>query len=98
MNRRKRYDLVLAVYLTGRGFTYVLFEGPMTPLVWRIARRNGGGKNTRCLRAIIAVIMRLQPDVLVLQDTSWTGTPRSQRIMDLNRSIFTSVQDFGIPV
>src|SRR4051812_8541081 len=94
----KRYALVLAVYLTNRGFAFILFEGPLSPIDWGIARRDGKDKNSRCLKLVAALFLRYGPDVLVLQDTSPMGIRRSQRIADLNLSISELAEQPGIPV
>ncbi len=98
MNMLKRYELVLAIYLTRRGFAFVLFEGSLSPVDWGTTRRDGYAKNDSCLKVVTVLIRRYQPDVLVLQDTSWTGTHRSKRITNLNAAIFELAEGLGIPV
>jgi Holliday junction resolvasome RuvABC endonuclease subunit len=98
VNMLKRNELVLAIYLNRRGFAFVLFEAPLSPVDWGIARRDGDRRNAHCLKAIAALIRRYRPDVLVLQDTSWTGTRRSPRITNLNAAIFELAERDGIPV
>src|ERR1700681_1503587 len=94
----KRYELVLAIYLTRRGFAFVLFEGSLSPLDWGTTRRYGPEKNDHCLKIAGALFSRYHPEVLVLQDTSWTGTQRSQRITNLNAAPFESAEQQGLPV
>jgi hypothetical protein len=94
----KRYELVLAIYLTRRGFAFVLFEGSLSPVDWGITRRDGLGKNDRCLTVISALLRRYRPDVLILQDMSWTGTHRPRRITDLNSATFELAERHGIAV
>jgi Holliday junction resolvasome RuvABC endonuclease subunit len=94
----KRYALVLAIYPTNRGFAYVVFEGHLSPIDRGIARRDGHDKNSRCLKLIAALCLRYEPDVLVLQDTSPTGTQRSLRIANLNIAIHELAESPGIPV
>src|ERR1700730_4823174 len=96
--KRLRYNLALAVYLTAHGFAFTLLEGPLAPVDWGIVRRDGSEKNQRCLTAVSALLRRYRPDVLILQDTSWTGTPRPQRITNLNAAIFKTAEDFAISV
>lgn len=98
MNILKRYALVLAIYPTVRGFAYVLFEGPVSPVDWGVARRDGPEKNSRCLKLIAALFLRHEPDVLVLQDTSPTGTRRSARVARLNQAIAELASRPGIAV
>ena len=94
----KRYELVLAIYLTRRGFAFVVFEGPLSPVDWGITRRDGLEKNDRCLKVISTLLQRYRPDVLVLQDTSWTGTHRPQRITNLNSATFELAERQSIAV
>jgi len=98
MTERQRYELVLAIYLTRRGLAFVLFEGSFSPLDWGSRRRDGSEKNSYCLKAARTLFHRYRPDVVVLQDTSWTGTVRSRRIMNLNVAIFEAAEQQGLPV
>jgi hypothetical protein len=98
MNIARRYEFVLAIYPTRRGFAYALFEGSLSPVDWGIARRSGERKNERCLRMIAALFLRYEPDVLILQDTSPTGTLRSKRVQNLNSAIGEMAERNGIPV
>jgi len=98
MTTPKRYELVLAIYLTKRGLGFVLFEGSLSPVDWGSTRRSGDEKSNHCLTLGAKLMRRYQPDVLVLQDTSWTGTRRSPRITDINASMFEVAEGLGIPV
>jgi hypothetical protein len=98
MNALKRYAFVLAIYLTSRGFAYVAFEGPLSPIDWGVARKDGEGKNGYCLKLAAALFLRYGPDVLVLQDTSPAGTRRSPRIVALNVAISELAERPGILV
>jgi len=86
MISRKRYDLVLAIYLQSRGFAYVVFEGWLAPVDWGVYDARGAEKNARCLDRIDSTLALHTPDVLVLQDMSETGTRRARRIRELNRN------------
>jgi|SRR5665213_489016 len=98
MKAHARYNLVLAVYPSARGFAFVIFEGPFSPVDWSTREIRGRHKNQRCLLGIAAVLERYQPDVLVLQDMSPSGTPRAYRMRELNASIAELAEDRGIPV
>lgn len=97
MNRR-RYELVLAIYLTTRGLAFTLFEGPFSPVDWGTTDMRGLLKNRKCRKAAQALLTRYRPDVLVLQDMSENGTRRTQRIRRLNAAIEGLGEDFGVPV
>ena len=94
---RRRYETVLAIYLTRRGVAFVLFQGPHSPVDWGHACRESAAKNGHCLKKVRVLLSR-QPDVLVLQDTSWTGTRRSRRVRRLNEAIFEIAEEHPFPV
>lgn len=93
---RRRYDLVLAIFLTSRGFSYCLFEGPNSPVDWGIVEKRGGLKNHRCLRAIRQLIPRCGPDRIVIEDTR-NATHRTKRILRLNQSLLEVLAAAGVP-
>ncbi len=97
MNRR-RYELVLSIYLTTRGFAFTLFEGPLSPVDWGTTDMRGLLKNRRCERAVQALLVRYRPDVLVLQDMSENGTRRVSRIRRLNNAIAELEENLGVPI
>ncbi len=98
MKAHSRYNLVLAVYPSARGFAFVIFEGPFSPLDWSAREIRGRHKNQRCLVSVAALLERYQPDVLVLQDMSPTGTRRAFRMKELNAGIGELAEERGIPV
>lgn len=98
MNRYRRYELVLAVYLNTRGFAFVVFEGPLSPVDWGVKEIRGRRKNTRCLSALRRIFNQYEPAVLVLQDTSPEGTRRARRIEALNAAIFELAKRHTMPV
>jgi hypothetical protein len=98
MKTRKRYNLVLAIYPSTRGFAFVVFEGPLSPVDWSAREVRGQNKNQRCLVGIAAVLERYQPDALVLQDMSLTGTRRAHRLRELNACIGELADERGIPM
>ena len=96
MNARS-HVLVLAVYLSTRGFAFVLFESPLSPIDWAVKDiRRTGRKHDRCLFSIAELVDRYQPSLLVLQDTSATGTRRVRRIRTLNSAIIELAENAGI--
>jgi hypothetical protein len=98
MNRARRYRLVIAIYLNGRGFAFVLFEGGLAPVDWGVVEVRGKGRRSRTLLRVSALLARYTPDVLVLQDTSRSGARRTHRIRHLNDAVAESAEDFGVPV
>jgi len=98
MNGMRRYTLVLSVYVSTRGVAFVLSESSLSPVDWGVKEARGRGKNRRCLANIVAILDRYQPDILVLQDTSPTGTRRARRVTKLNADIAELGESRGIPV
>lgn len=98
MNLRQRYDLVLSVSLTIRGFAYILFEGPHTPVDWGIHDARGQKKNANCLAKIAAHIERFRPDLLVLENVEHQSSHRSARVRALSHDLYIFAEDYGVPV
>lgn len=98
MNTRQRYDLILSIYLTIRGYAYVLAEGPLNPVDWSTSEARGPEKNTKCLKSIEALVKRYRPDILILENASHKSSWRSLRVQKLNSDICVFAQDYGIPV
>src|SRR5262245_4960884 len=97
MTLLRRHVFVLAIYLSTRGFAFVLFEGALSPVDWAVKEERGRQKNRKCLDVIRDLLDRYLPGVLVLQDTSPKGTRRARRIRRLNASIFELAEVLGIP-
>jgi len=98
MTSRKRYDLVLAVYPNTRGFAFVLFEGPLSPVDWGVIEVRGKDRMRQCLRRIGSIFGQYAPDALILQNMSEGGTRRARRIRGLNEAIEVLAGTQDIPV
>ena len=98
MIRLRRYALVLSVYFNTRGFAFILFESSLAPFDWGIREVRGLGKRRRCLASVVRILDRYRPDVLVIQDTSPSGTRRAWRIAKVNSIVAEMAEDRGIPV
>jgi hypothetical protein len=92
------HGLVLAIYLSARGFAFVLFEGHQGPVDWGMKQARREHKNERCLAAIGHLINRYRPGVVVLQDMSLHGTRRAIRIRRLNLGIMRLAHNTGAEV
>jgi hypothetical protein len=97
MNDRKRHDMVLAVYPNTRGFAFVVFEGQLSPVDWGIKIIRGQRKQSQCLRHIEKLLIRYEPDAVILQDMSAAGTPRAPRIQKLNSAVEELCERIGLP-
>ena len=70
----------------------------MSVVDWGLREIRCREKNQRCLIAVAALLERYQPDVLVLQDMSATGTRRSLRLRELNAGIEEIAAEYGFAV
>ena len=77
MTSRRRPKLVLAIYFQTKGFGFVLLQHWASPVDWGTPEIVGPDRATRCLKRVDALLRLHTPDVLVLQDTSKTGTRRA---------------------
>ena len=98
MNTTQRYDLFLSIYLSTRGFAFILAEGAQNPVDWGITEVRGSEKNRNCMRMIDVLVRRYRPDVLILEDTGHRSSWRSRRVQQLNAEICVFAQEYGIPV
>ena len=98
MTSGKRPKLVLAIYFQTTGFGFVLLEHWSSPVDWGTPELQGRDRATRCLKHIDALLALHTPDVLVIQDTSKTGTRRAPRIRALNRQTLQLAKRRGVPV
>jgi hypothetical protein len=98
MRPAQHHKLVLSIYLSARGFAFVLFEGPLAPYDWGIHEVRGRSRNARCIRLVERVLERYEPDALVIQDTSASGTRRAPRIQKLNLAIGEIADAWGVPI
>jgi hypothetical protein len=98
MTSRRRAKLVLAIYFQTKGFGYVLLQHWLSPVDWGSPEVQGRDRETRCLKRIDALLSLHAPDVVVLQDTSKTGTRRAPHIRALNRRTLELAKRRDIPV
>src|SRR5260370_41591869 len=84
MNQTSTQFRSLAVSLSSRGFGYAVMEGNKR-LIQYGKKVFEDDKNARSLAHLGKIIVRNQPDVLVLQDVNATGTRRAPRIKGLHR-------------
>ncbi len=66
----RQYDLVVAFYPHARGFAYVVFEGPLSPVDWGMSDVPVRVKARRCLRRLSLLLDRYRPDVLLIREVS----------------------------
>jgi hypothetical protein len=86
MNKISKQFRILGISLSSPGFGYAAIEGENTLIDYGNKVFNDN-KNARSLAGIERVIVRNQPDVLVLQDVNAKGTHRAPRIKELHRNV-----------
>ena len=95
---RKRNMLTLAMYLNSRGFSFVLFEGTLSPYDWGMFECRGARKDASCLRKMTELLGLYDIDVLVIQHTGPDGTRRALRLSMLNTALEAAAREHGVPV
>lgn len=88
-------ERVLGFHPTSRGFGWVLFEGPFTPIDWGLVSA-GIDKNASCLRRLERLLDRFAPEALVLEAYDHATTRRARRIADLCRAVRRAADDRGV--
>lgn len=93
----------LAIFPSGSGFGWMLFDGPLAPVDWDISRvaereRSEEDKNARCVEKIERILAKYRPATLVLEEFENGETRRAQRIRQLCRSIISLAAVNAIPV
>lgn len=90
-----RYDLVLALFPNARGFAYVGFEGPLSPIDWGVSDAYGRNRATTALRSIRRIFQSLPPDVLVLRGFDDAVLKDNRRLQTLMKSIEELASESG---
>jgi len=98
MNLRQRYDLVLSISLTTRGFAHIVFEGPHTPVDWSVYEARGPKKNDKCIQKLTALLKHFRPDVLIMENVMHPSSHRSGRVRHLSLALCSYADSFGVPV
>src|SRR5947209_2069896 len=96
-DRNDREQLILAIYLTTRGFGFVVFEGRQRTIDWGVKDARGD-KNRKVLAKIEELLSWYRPDMLVLENAYGTGSRRAARIRQLHLQIVELSQTRKIPV
>jgi hypothetical protein len=65
--KAERDDLVLAFYPHARGFSYVVFEGPLSLIDWGMSDIPAKRKTSRCLRRLSVLLDEYRPDAVVIR-------------------------------
>jgi len=80
MKGRNNSELLsLAIYLTTRGFGFVVFEGRQRTIDWGV-KDVRGDKNRKVLAKIEKLMSWYRPELLILENAHGTGSRRVERI------------------
>ena len=96
-NKKDRERLILAIYLTTRGFGFVVFEGRERTIDWGV-KDVRGDKNRKVLAKIEELIAWYKPEVLVLENAHGTTSRRAARIRQLQLQVVELAKIRRIPV
>lgn len=91
-------ELVLAIYATSKGFSFVLFEGPGSPFDWGVREIGNPSRNAKCLEGIRKILDQHQPEVIVIEDTADRLSRRTARIRRLYQTIAHLGMSSGLEV
>jgi len=89
--------LVLAVQPNGHGMGWMTFANPQTPYRWGLVRAPRD-KNATCMRRFEELLVRFEPNTLILEAFENSTPTRSARVIRLCRSMATLAADRGIEV
>lgn len=98
MTPRPKKELVLAIFLPARGFSFVLLEAPLSAIDWGTREIRGTGRHERCLDTVCRLVEKYQPDVVVIEEWRARHSTRTERIRRLYRAIETRARKSGITV
>lgn len=98
MTARQYDELVLGIRPTPRGFSYALFEAPLSPVAWGNTEVAGKHKNRPTRDSVERLCQRYRPDTLVLEDRSHLTSHNYARINRLQLVLATMAQEHNIDV
>jgi hypothetical protein len=98
MDRSKKSERTLALYVSRRGIAFVLFTSPLAPHDWGTKEARGTDKHADCMRLTKELIKRFTPDVLVIEEVHEQASRRFPRIRRLYTAIAVYAKRQGIEV
>ncbi len=94
---KENHKLVLGIDPAPRGFGFALFENPNEPLDWGVCEIRFN-KNRRSFEKIKNLVLRYEPEVVVIENWRGDGSKRDKRICKLLDEIHRFLQIRGIRV
>ena len=90
----RQYELVVAFYPHARGFAYVVFDGPLSPVDWGMSDLPAKVKARRCLRRLSLLLDQYQPDALLIRGVS--SAHRKRPMAALLAAVEEEARDRGL--
>ena len=94
---KEAFDKTFALHATSRGFSYVLFDGPLALKDWGTVHAKGD-KNAVCLRHFDQLLADHAPQTLLLEAFGKGTSLRSERIARLYKSMINLAEAVAIGV
>ena len=96
MHKHRSKHRVLSIYPTARGYSFVLFDSPLSPRDWgnREIRKDVG--SAKCIESIKEMLSRFRPDVLVLEDSGTRESKRSLRVKRIRKAMASTTRELSI--
>lgn len=96
MTRLPKEGLVLGFHPCSYGFGWAAFSGPLSLYDWGLHHAKKR-KNASCLERLEKLLLRLEPEVIVLEEFE-TGATRSARVVHLCRAVISLAMEQRIQV
>ena len=87
MRPRHTDNLVLTIYPFSRGFAFVLFEAPKSPIDWGVKEIKEKHRNDKTMAGIKILIEKYRPVVIVIEDVGERRYRRTARVRKLYRML-----------
>lgn len=86
----------LALYVARRGIAFALFTAPLEPQDWGTKDVCGADMHANGMRAVLQLVERYRPDVVVIEDASERSSRRFPRIRAMYRAIARYLPLLGV--
>jgi hypothetical protein len=98
MTARQYDELVLGIRPTHRGFSFALFEAPLSPVDWGVREFEAKRKNIPTRDAVAKLCAKYRPDTLVLEDRSHLTAARYGRVRRLHGMLAAVAHEHNVDV
>lgn len=94
----RTHSRVLALYPQTRGFGFALFDRERRLVDWGLAGVRTGEKNTGTMKGMARLIVRVNPTLIVVEDTRPKDAKRHDRIKRLHAMLLAHVAEHRMPL